>query len=94
MIDIDKLEGTPFQKKVWKAVLDIPWGETRSYQQIALAIGQPQAVRAVGNALGENPLAVQIPCHRVIRSDGQLGGYRWGLSRKEELLKLESSEQV
>lgn len=85
-MDLDTLTGTPFQKTVWAAVLEIPYGETRTYLDIAVAIGQPKAVRAVGSALGANPLAVTIPCHRVIRSDGLLGGYRWGIHRKKALL--------
>jgi methylated-DNA-[protein]-cysteine S-methyltransferase len=69
------LEGTPFQKKVWQELLKIPKGQTRSYKEIAIAIGNPKAARAVANACGKNPYPIKIPCHRAIRSDGSLGGY-------------------
>jgi AraC family transcriptional regulator of adaptative response/methylated-DNA-[protein]-cysteine methyltransferase len=85
------LSGTPFQEKVWSALLDIPYGETRSYKQQAQAIGQPEAVRAVARANGDNRIAIIIPCHRVIGSDGQLVGYGGGLFRKQYLLSLETS---
>jgi AraC family transcriptional regulator of adaptative response/methylated-DNA-[protein]-cysteine methyltransferase len=81
--------GTAFQEKVWRELRKIPLGETRSYAQIAAAIGQPKAVRAVGTANGDNHVAVLIPCHRVIRSDGSLGGYAGGLDRKKMLLAVE-----
>ena len=81
--------GTAFQEAVWRELRRIPAGETRSYAQIAAAIGQPRAVRAVGTANGDNHVAVLIPCHRVIRSDGTLGGYAGGLDRKRKLLSLE-----
>jgi AraC family transcriptional regulator of adaptative response/methylated-DNA-[protein]-cysteine methyltransferase len=81
--------GTAFQEKVWRELRKIPLGETRSYAQIAAAIGQPKAVRAVGTANGDNHVAVLIPCHRVIRSDGTLGGYAGGLDRKRRLLDAE-----
>jgi AraC family transcriptional regulator of adaptative response/methylated-DNA-[protein]-cysteine methyltransferase len=81
--------GTAFQEKVWRELRKIPPGETRSYAQIAAAIGQPGAVRAVGTANGDNHVAVLIPCHRVIRSDGSLGGYAGGLDRKRKLLAAE-----
>src|SRR4051794_13696224 len=81
--------GTAFQEKVWRELRKIPLGETRSYAQIAAAIGQPAAVRAVGTANGDNHVAVLIPCHRVIRSDGSLGGYAGGLDRKRKLLAAE-----
>lgn len=84
--------GTPFQIAVWRALLAIPEGETRTYQAIAAAIGRPQASRAVGTAIGANPIAVLIPCHRVIRTCGALGGYRWGLARKACLLARECGE--
>lgn len=89
--DIDKLPGTAFQHDVWKALLEIPYGETRSYKQIAEMAGHPNAVRAVANAIGKNPLPPVIPCHRVIRSDGRLGGYSadGGVKRKQELLEQE-----
>jgi AraC family transcriptional regulator of adaptative response/methylated-DNA-[protein]-cysteine methyltransferase len=83
------LIGTAFQQRVWNALRKIPRGETRSYRQIAAAIGAPQAVRAVGTACGNNPVAVVVPCHRVLREDGALGGYRWGLERKQQLLSRE-----
>ncbi|MFP5319742.1 MAG: bifunctional transcriptional activator/DNA repair enzyme AdaA [Acidimicrobiia bacterium] len=83
--------GTAFQEAVWKELRKIPPGETRSYAQIAAAIGQPKAVRAVGSANGDNHVAVLIPCHRVIRSDGSLGGYAGGLERKRRLLDLEQA---
>ena len=81
--------GTAFQEAVWRELRKIPVGETRSYAEIAAAIGQPKAVRAVGTANGENHVAVLIPCHRVIRSDGTLGGYAGGLDRKRRLLAAE-----
>ena len=81
--------GTAFQEAVWRELRKIPPGETRSYAQIAAAIGQPKAVRAVGSANGDNHVAVLIPCHRVIRSDGSLGGYAGGLERKRRLLDAE-----
>ena len=81
--------GTAFQEAVWRELRKIPVGETRSYAQIAAAIGQPKAVRAVGTANGDNHVAVLIPCHRVIRSDGSLGGYAGGLDRKRKLLAAE-----
>ncbi|MGC8873034.1 MAG: methylated-DNA--[protein]-cysteine S-methyltransferase [Chloroflexia bacterium] len=83
------LYGTPFQKTVWQALLEIPYGETRSYQEVAAAIGRPQASRAVGAAIGANPVPIVIPCHRVVRSDGSLGGYGGGLFLKVALLQLE-----
>ena len=83
------LRGTPFQRRVWELLCDIPWGETRSYGQIAKALGQPKAARAVGRAVGTNPVSIVVPCHRVIGSDGTLTGYGGGLDRKEALLKLE-----
>ncbi len=81
--------GTAFQEAVWRELRKIPLGETRSYAEIAAAIGQPKAVRAVGSANGDNHVAVLIPCHRVIRSDGTLGGYAGGLDRKRKLLAVE-----
>ena len=83
--------GTAFQEAVWRELRKIPAGETRSYAQIAAAIGQPGAVRAVGTANGDNHVAVLIPCHRVIRSDGSLGGYAGGLDRKRKLLAAEGN---
>jgi len=83
--------GTPFQQRVWAALRRIPSGETRSYAQIASAIGQPTASRAVGGANGANPVAVIVPCHRVIAADGGLGGYAWGEAIKRELLRREGA---
>lgn len=83
------VQGTAFQQAVWQQLMAIPPGETRSYAQIAAAVGVPGAVRAAGSANGANNVAVLIPCHRVIRSDGSLGGYAYGLERKEELLRRE-----
>ena len=84
--------GTPFQRKVWGALRAIPPGTTASYQSIAIAVGSPGAVRAVGTANGANPIAVVIPCHRVIRSDHTLGGYAGGLERKRWLLAHERND--
>jgi methylated-DNA-[protein]-cysteine S-methyltransferase len=86
-------EGTPFQQQVWRAVAAIPYGETRSYGEIARAIGRADAVRAVGAANGQNPLPIVIPCHRVIGSDGRLTGYGGGLPLKKRLLALESRQR-
>lgn len=83
------LAGTVFQRRVWKALLEIPAGETRTYGQIARRLGEPNATRAVARACATNRLAVVVPCHRVIRGDGSLGGYRWGLPAKEALLARE-----
>ena len=82
--------GTEFQKQVWQALLTIPFGETRSYAQIAAQIGKPKAVRAVGAANGKNPISIIAPCHRVIGSTGKLTGFAGGLAAKATLLKLES----
>ena len=86
-----RMNGTDFQVRVWKALLDIPYGETRSYKQIAEAVGNPKAVRAVGMANNRNPLLVVVPCHRVIGANGKLVGYAVGLDKKEYLLRLEGS---
>jgi len=83
------VKATLFQRKVWQALQQIPRGQTRSYREIAGMIGQPTAARAVARACATNPIAVVIPCHRVVRGDGQLAGYRWGLERKKRLLALE-----
>lgn len=83
------LRGTVFQRRVWDALRRIPRGETRTYKQIARAIGAPGAVRAVGSACGANPVALVVPCHRAVRTDGGLGGYAWGVQRKKKLLALE-----
>ena len=86
------LQGTPFQRSVWKALLEIPAGETRSYGAIAAALGSASAVRAVGGAVGRNPVSVIVPCHRVVGSDGSLTGYAGGVDRKRALLELEHAE--
>jgi AraC family transcriptional regulator of adaptative response/methylated-DNA-[protein]-cysteine methyltransferase len=83
--------GTAFQEAVWSELRKIPPGETRSYAEIAAAVGNPKAVRAVGSANGDNHVAVLIPCHRVVRSDGSLGGYAGGLDRKRKLLEAEGA---
>lgn len=85
------VHGTTFQQRVWEALREIPLGETVSYTDIARRIGSPKSVRAVAGACAANKLAVVIPCHRVIRNDGALSGYRWGIERKRALLKRESS---
>jgi AraC family transcriptional regulator, regulatory protein of adaptative response / methylated-DNA-[protein]-cysteine methyltransferase len=87
------LRATAFQLKVWEELRRIPYGETRTYTQVAQAIGKPAAVRAVAHACASNPAALVTPCHRVLRADGTLGGYRWGLARKETLLKFESESK-
>jgi AraC family transcriptional regulator, regulatory protein of adaptative response / methylated-DNA-[protein]-cysteine methyltransferase len=87
-VDID-LIGTAFQKKVWDALMRIPAGQTRSYAQLASQLGQPDAARAVASACARNKVAIVVPCHRVIRGDGSLGGYRWGLPLKQQLLERE-----
>ena len=85
------LNGTPFQIKVWRELLKIPSGSTRTYKEIATAIGSPKAARAVANACGQNPYPITIPCHRAIRSDGSLGGYsvKGGSREKKRLLNSE-----
>jgi O-6-methylguanine DNA methyltransferase len=85
------LQGTPFQQSVWLALSEIHHGDTRSYADIAKFIGKPQAHRAVANACGANPVAILVPCHRVVGSNGSLGGYRWGLDMKKKLLKREGA---
>jgi methylated-DNA-[protein]-cysteine S-methyltransferase len=84
-----RLHGTPFQRRVWAALVDIPYGDTISYGELAARIGQPTAARAVGLANGRNPVAVIVPCHRVVGSTGSLVGYGGGLDRKRYLLRLE-----
>ena len=86
-----KLKGTDFQIKVWKYLLKIPKGKVKTYQEVAIAIKSPFSARAVGNAVGKNPYAPKIPCHRVIRSDGSIGGYsgKGGIRTKKKLLKSE-----
>jgi AraC family transcriptional regulator of adaptative response/methylated-DNA-[protein]-cysteine methyltransferase len=83
------IRGTAFQQRVWQALQQIPYGETRTYSEVAESMGRPEATRAVASAIAHNHIAVVIPCHRVIRQDGTMGGYKWGLSRKEVLLQRE-----
>ncbi len=87
------LQATAFQQRVWAELRKIPYGETRSYAAVAEAIGQPAAVRAVAQACARNPAVVVTPCHRVVRSDGSLGGYRWGIQRKQALLAREKNQK-
>ena len=89
-VDLDLL-GTAFQKKVWDALMRIPRGETRSYAAVAADVGAPQGARAIANACAHNRVAILVPCHRVVRNDGSLGGYRWGLPLKEQLLRREQA---
>ncbi len=84
------LDGTDFQRQVWQATCQVPYGQVRSYWWVAVRMGNPYAMRAVGNALGANPLAIFVPCHRVVRQDGSLGGFRPGVSWKELLLAHEA----
>jgi AraC family transcriptional regulator of adaptative response/methylated-DNA-[protein]-cysteine methyltransferase len=85
------IRATAFQTKVWNFLITIPRGEVRSYSEVAAAIGQPTAVRAVAHACASNQLALIIPCHRVLRGTGHLGGYRWGIERKRALLAMEKA---
>ncbi|HXG08888.1 MAG TPA: methylated-DNA--[protein]-cysteine S-methyltransferase [Gemmataceae bacterium] len=87
------VQATAFQWRVWQELRSIPYGETRTYAEIARALGQPTAVRAVARACASNPVALIIPCHRVVREDGGLGGYRWGLKRKQALLEQERAHK-
>ena len=84
--------GTPFQVQVWRALLEIPFGETRSYTDLAKAVCSEKAVRAVGSAVGRNPISYLIPCHRVLRQSKALGGYHWGRTRKKALLAWEEAQ--
>ena len=86
------MKGTPFQLKVWRALLTIPPGKLSSYGQLAAGMGQPSASRAVGSAIGKNPIAYLIPCHRVIQSSGVFGGYRWGIARKSAMIGWEAAK--
>lgn len=88
------IRGTAFQQRVWSALRDIPRGETRSYAEVAEAVGKPQAVRAVANACASNPVALVVPCHRVVQKNGSLAGYRWGVQRKAALLRKEREERA
>jgi AraC family transcriptional regulator, regulatory protein of adaptative response / methylated-DNA-[protein]-cysteine methyltransferase len=85
------VKGTNFQIQVWRALLKIPFGDLITYQNLATTLGCPTAARAVGNAIGGNPIGYLIPCHRVIRASGELGGYRWGSERKLSILGWEAS---
>lgn len=87
-------KGTEFQKKVWVELLKIPYGKTKSYQEIAEAVGKPKAQRAVGSACNKNPILLIIPCHRVISKTGKLTGFACGVDRKEQLLKMESNQYL
>jgi len=84
---------TAFQRKVYDVVRKIPKGQTRTYAQVAVAVGKPGAARAVGSALAKNPFAPKVPCHRVIRSDGGMGGFAWGINKKIQLLQREGAIQ-
>lgn len=85
------VRGSAFQQRVWQALRAVPAGQTVSYAELARRIGQPRATRAVARACASNPIGIAIPCHRVVRSDGQPGGYRWGVARKQALLAREQS---
>ncbi len=87
--DILILTGTEFEKSVWLALREVPYGETRSYRWLAERIGRPKALRAVGRALSKNPIPIVLPCHRIIESDGSIGGYSSGIEKKRRLLNLE-----
>lgn len=88
-VALDLTPGTPFQQRVWQALRQIPYGQTRSYSELATSIARPRAVRAVASAVAHNPLLMAVPCHRIIRKDGQLGNYRGGVAMKRALLTLE-----
>jgi len=88
------IQATAFQRRVWEELLRIPYGETRTYGEIAQAIGSPKSARAVGNACGANPVPLLIPCHRVVQSDGSVGGYAFGPERKQKLLEMEKRDEA
>jgi methylated-DNA-[protein]-cysteine S-methyltransferase len=90
-VPVDMSQGTPFQRRVWRAILRIPYGRVRSYQWVAEKVGGKQYARAVGMALGSNPVPIIVPCHRVIAHDGSLGGFGCGLPMKRRLLRLEGT---
>ncbi len=92
-ISVDVSEGTGFRQEVWKALVEIPFGQTRTYIEVAWAVGRPRGARAVGQACGKNPVAIVIPCHRVLATGGGLGGYSSGLPIKKALLDLEKASQ-
>lgn len=87
-------EGTAFQREVWRLLLEVGWGKRISYGALATMMGRPQAVRAVASAVAANPIALLIPCHRIVRADGQTGGYRWGRALKQALLELEAGSST
>lgn len=87
------VQATAFQRRVWEELRRIPYGTTRTYTQVARAIGRPSAIRAVARACATNPVSVVVPCHRVVREDGNLAGYRWGIDRKRTLLEREAAAQ-
>lgn len=87
-----QVKGTPFQLKIWKELLQIPFGKLTTYQELANRINNPKASRAVGSAVGANPVSFLVPCHRVVRTSGALGGYHWGLPRKAVMLEWESAQ--
>ncbi|MEP7336861.1 MAG: methylated-DNA--[protein]-cysteine S-methyltransferase, partial [Acidobacteriota bacterium] len=88
------VQGTAFQKRVWEELRNIPYGQTASYSEVARRIGQPTATRAVARACATNPAALVTPCHRVVRENGEMGGYRWGVERKRQLLEKEKSASL
>jgi len=88
------IQATAFQRRVWQELQKIPRGTTRTYTQVAKSLGKPRSVRAVARACATNPVSIVVPCHRVIRTDGALAGYRWGLSRKEKLLEREAAHSA
>jgi O-6-methylguanine DNA methyltransferase len=88
-VNIEFLTGTVLQRRVWNEIRNIDFGERITYKELALRVGSPRAVRAVASACGKNPIALIVPCHRVVRNDGSLGEYRWGAETKEMLLKME-----
>jgi len=88
------IQATAFQMRVWNYLQSIPYGEVQAYGEVAAGIGQPSAVRAVARACASNTVAIAIPCHRVIRGTGELGGYRWGIARKRALIDLERSKRA
>jgi AraC family transcriptional regulator of adaptative response/methylated-DNA-[protein]-cysteine methyltransferase len=87
------IQGTAFQQRVWQKLCEIPPGKTWSYSRVAEELGQPKAIRAVARACAANAIAIAIPCHRVVRTDGNLSGYRWGVKRKAKLLRIEGRRQ-
>lgn len=91
-LPLDLACGTPFQRRVWEATRAVPWGQVASYAEIARSAGAPRAVRAVGNALGDNPVPIVVPCHRVVHSGGSIGGFTSGLAWKRYLLSLEGGQ--